>query len=171
MGSTRVAGVAVRAAHRLLRLRSLGTEMILVGSIVGACSLLGLDRVETRIAPPGELPPPYDFAGIRDALGGRGTILSVPTADEIAQAGTSSAAFLRDLAGVVAESYPGEGARVVSVHVAVVDSDDSRFPIEHRLSYVVETTGHETGNCITIFDANTEQPYMAACFFSARSSP
>ena len=129
------------------------------------------DAALTLIAPPGGLPPPYDFAGVRSALRGRGTTLSAPTTAEIEDAKMSPNAFLARLPAIVAGSYPGDAAQVVSVHLAIVDTIDPRFTVTRRLSYVVETTGHATGNCFTLYDASTAGQFLAACFFSDRSRP
>ncbi|MCI0346471.1 MAG: hypothetical protein L0221_13665 [Chloroflexi bacterium] len=153
-----------------MRLARIALLLVLAGSVAG-CGLTQSDRAEPRVAPPGALPPPYDFAGVRDTVAGRGMTISMPTVAEVGQAATSPQAFVRDLPATVTETYPDEAARAVSVYVVIVDSDNERLPIDHRLSYVVETTGHATGNCLDFFDANTGDVYLAACFFPARSSP
>ena len=59
----------------------------------------------------------------------------------------------------------------MSVHVAVVAVTDPHIEVTHRLSYIVETTGHATGNCFTLYDASTGEQYLAACFYGGRSRP
>lgn len=127
--------------------------------------------VPTIVELPSGLPPPYDFAGVRDALRSRGTVLSLPTRNEVVGAGISPAAAVARMPAEVARSYPGEGARIVSIHLALVDMADPHITITHRLSYVVETTGHTTGNCFTFYDADTAEQSVAACFFAGRSAP
>ena len=159
--------------RRLLILGIAAVAVIVIGGYVALGSFPGRsDQAETLVAPRGELAPPYNFAGVRDALGERATILSVPTPDEVGHARVSADAFLAGLPTTIAQSYPGEGAQVVSVHRAVVDVNDPHiFEVKHRLSYVVETTGHATGNCFTLYDASTGEQYLAACFYSRRSRP
>ncbi len=129
------------------------------------------DRAPILFAFPSGLPPPYDFAGVRTALSERGSILTVPTPDEVKNARVPADAFLANLRTTVEETYPGEGADVVSVYLAVVDRTDPRLTVTHRLTYVVETTGHATGNCFTLYDASGSGPYLAACFYVGRSRP
>lgn len=158
--------------RRLLILRIAAVALIVIGGYVALGSLLGrIDQAETLVAPRGDLAPPYNFAGMRDALGERATILSVPTPEEVGHARVSPDAFRARLPTIVAQSYPGEGAQVVSVHLAVVDVNNPRIEVKHRLSFVVETTGHATGNCFTLYDASTGEQYLAACFYSGRSRP
>jgi hypothetical protein len=118
-----------------------------------------------------DLRPPYDFAGVLDALNRRMPIASVPTAKEATGAGISREAFLDGLRALVEASYPGEGARAVSAHLVMVDVDDPHIDVDHRLAYVVETTGHATGNCFTMFDASTAVQFLASCFHSERTRP
>lgn len=158
--------------RRLLILGIAAVALIVIGGYVALGSLLGrIDQAETLVEPRGDLAPPYNFAGMRDALGERATILSVPTPEEVGHARVSPDAFRARLPTIVAQSYPGEGAQVVSVHLAVVDVTDPHLEVTHRLSYVVETTGHATGNCFTLYDASTGEQYLAACFYSGRSRP
>jgi hypothetical protein len=158
--------------HRLLILRIAAVALLVIGGYVALGSLRGRnDQAETLVAPRVDLAPPYDFAGVRDALGERATILSVPTPEEVGHAHVSPDAFLVRLPTTVTQSYPGERVQVVSVHLAVVDATDPHIEVTHRLSYVVETTGHATGNCFTLYDASTGEQYLAACFYSGRSRP
>lgn len=158
--------------RRLLILGIAAVALIVIGGYVALGLLLGhSDQAETLVAPRVDLAPPYDFAGVRDALGERSTILSVPTPEEVAQAPVSPDAFLARLPTTVAQSYPREGAQVVSVHLAVVDMTDPHLEVTHRLSYVVETTGHATGSCLTLYDTSTGEQYLAACFYGGRSRP
>jgi hypothetical protein len=98
-------------------------------------------------------------------------LLSLPTIDEVAQARTSAEAFLATLRATLARDYPGETLQVISVYRAVVDMNDPHGVVAHRLSYVVETSGHLTGNCLTLYDANSAEQYLAACFFGDRARP
>jgi len=161
--------------RRLLIPSIAAAGLIVIGGYAAQGSLIGRsDQAETLVVPPGDLAPPYNFTGVRDALGERGIILSVPTAVEVGHARVSRDAFLTRLPTTVAQSYPSEGAQAVSVHLAVVDVNNPRLSyleVKHRLSYVVETTGHATGNCFTLYDASTGEQYLAACFYRGRSRP
>jgi hypothetical protein len=152
--------------------------VVAIASGVSACSSESpspspgrLDRAQPLIAPPGGLPPPYDYAGVWSALRSRGMLLSLPTMDEVAQARTPPEAFLATLRATLARDYPGETLQVISVYRAVVDMNDPHGVVAHRLSYVAETSGHLTGNCFTLYDANSAEQYLAACFFGDRARP
>lgn len=119
---------------------------------------------------PTDLPAPYDKAGVLAALNARMTTALEPTTEEAAQVGISREAFLANLIETIEASYPGERAQPVSVHLLVADIHDPHLVIDHRLAYVVETTGHSTGNCFTFYDADTAKQLVASCFHQ-RSRP
>jgi hypothetical protein len=149
---------------------------ILALAVLGVLTVAGCDSHDptpipvtpTLVEIPSGLARPYDFAGVRDALRSREVLLSVPTAAEVAGASISPAAAVTRIPAEVAKSYPGEGARIVSIHLAVVDITSARINVSHRLTYVVETDGHATGNCFTLYDGDTAEQYVAACFFAGR---
>jgi hypothetical protein len=49
--------------------------------------------------------------------------------------------------------------------------DGDVLQLDHVLTYVVETTGHATGNCISLFGASTARAILGACFFPERTRP
>ena len=153
------------------------TALLILCIVVAACWSSTEPRPPSRttsapiaIATP-DLPPPYDMAGVLAALNRRMPIASVPTAEEGTSAAISRKAFLDGLSALVEASYPGEGAEAVSAYLVMVDVDDPRIAIDHRLAYVVKTTGHATGNCFTLFDASTAVQFLASCFHSERTRP
>jgi hypothetical protein len=60
---------------------------------------------------------------------------------------------------------------MLSVHLGMVDVNDAHLGLIHRLSYVVETVGGISGNCFTLVAADSDQPYLGACFYAARHQP
>lgn len=151
--------------------------LLMLGLVVAACGSSTEPRPPSRttsapiaIATP-DLPPPYDIAGVLDALNRRMPIASVPTAEEATGARISREVFIHRVPALVEISYPGEGAEAVSAHLVMVDVDDPHIDVDHRLAYVVETTGHATGNCFTMFDASTTVQFLASCFHSERTRP
>jgi hypothetical protein len=161
---------------RLLRLPWALAVLALSAALAGGCDILRLlptpgPAADTRVAPQAPLPAPYDFPGIQRVLADRGTMLSPPTRDALGRARVAPEAFAQGALRILAALYPGETVEIVSIHVAFVDIDDPRFPIRRRLSYVVETTGHSTGNCFALIDADTGDGYLEACFYADRSRP
>jgi hypothetical protein len=144
-----------------------------VGGYVAFGPIIGRgDTAQTLVVPLVDLAPPYDFVGVRDALHGRGITLIAPTREDVVRAGVSPDAFRAGLPATVSQSYPGQRAQVVSVHLAIADINDPQFgQVVHRLFYIVETTGHATGNCFTLYDASAGQVNTEACFFTERGSP
>jgi hypothetical protein len=148
----------------------LGAVLGLAIATLAACELLPVPADDaTRVLPAARLPPSYAFTSIADTLRERSLDLSIPTAEEARAATVSPAAFAAQVADRMGEQY-GD-VSVVSVHVAVVDSRIERLPIDHVLAYAVETTGHETGNCIDLVDASTGEALVAACFLPTRPVP
>ena len=161
------------------RLLVLGT---LVGTVFAAgCGSTAPSPIPTRPSPsfsqPTRQPSAADLSSALDRqrvlerLNERTTLALEPTPAEARQAGIAREAFLARVPAIVEASYPGEGAEPVSVHLVIVDVHNPRITIDHRLSYVVETTGHATGNCFTLYDADTAVPFIASCFHEPRRSP
>jgi hypothetical protein len=117
------------------------------------------------------LPPPYDLGGVLAALNQRMSVANLPTAAERANAGIPQGAFERAVHATVEHAYPGDDADVVSINLLVIDIHDPHITVDHRLAYVVETTGHATGNCFTMFDASTAEQFLASCFHGDRTHP
>ena len=120
----------------------------------------------TLVFPREGIASPYDFAGVRAALAERAVTLSAPTDDEATRAAPPPA-FLATLQPIVV----AENARIVSIHLAIVDKDDPHLTIDHALAYIVETTDHATGNCITAYDAVENRALFGSCFYSDRTHP
>jgi len=137
----------------------------------GMLSLLGCaafePRVRTLVLPTNGIAAPYDFDGVRTALSERGVILHVPTAAEAAHAMPAPAyvPILRQQLTTQPE------AEIVSIHLVVADKGGDMLRLERVLAYAVETTGHDTGNCISLYDASTALAILGACFFPERSRP
>jgi hypothetical protein len=123
--------------------------------------------VRTLVLPADGIAAPYDFDGVRTALAERGVVLSIPTAAEAARAIPIAAyePILRQQLTTQPE------AEIVSIHLAVANKGGNMLPLDDALAYVVETTGHDTGNCISLNDAATGVGILAACFFPGRSRP
>lgn len=126
------------------------------------------DRGPIQLEPSDPLPPPYDWAGVRDALAPRGLVIEIPTEAE-AKGAELSAAEAMD---VLTTHWAGEGGvAVVSLHLAKVTSESERMPITGELMYVAESTGHDTGNCITLISASNTDTGGDACFYPNRTKP
>lgn len=59
--------------------------------------------------------------------------------------------------------------KVLSIHLGELDMPDARFNISNRLSYFVEITGPETGNCFYVFYATDGEEFLGACFYPIRT--
>ena len=125
-----------------------------------------------QVWPAEPLPPPYDWDGVREALAPRGPVLELPTAAERSRA---TVAVDEALMTVVEAFQPSDGrANAVSVHLAAVTYRSERLgrDLLRELMYVIETTGHRTGNCFTLLPATpVEAPTIGACFYPNRSAP
>ena len=62
-------------------------------------------------------------------------------------------------------------AQIVSVYLVVADVDSARLQLDSVLAYAVETTGHATGNCISLYDAASATEILGACFLTGRTRP
>ena len=144
--------------------------MRIISLLAGILLLSSCGQIEPPVPalvdPPGGIASPYDFAGVSTALHERGLELSAPTHAEAMRA-MAPAVFV---AKVRAEAV-GQSANVVSVHLAIVSSASELLPLDHVDVYVVETTGYETGNCISLFDAVTGRDMTDACFYPERTHP
>lgn len=149
-------------------MRTLAVAAVLV---LGSLSASGCDSlnppVRTLVLPTDGIAAPYDFEGISAALRTRAVILEIPTAAEAARA-MPVAAFVPTLRQRLAAQPEAE---IVSIHLVVADMDNDMLQLDHLLAYAVETTGHDTGNCISLYDAATAASILGACFFSDRSHP
>lgn len=138
--------------------------------------LIGSDPTEQpqasdlQVWPDEPLPPPYDWDGVREALRPRGLVLERPTASEAARAIVD-----RDELLAAAEQHLADEPRatIVGVHLGVVTrQQDGRGPqLTRELVYVVETTGHATGNCFDLWSATGEGSILGACFYPNRTQP
>jgi hypothetical protein len=124
-------------------------------------------RVRTLVFPADEIAASYDFDGVTAALAGRSIVLRAPTATEAARA--MPAASFGPLLDRQMATEPQ--AEIVSVHLAVADVESARLQLDSVLAFVVETTGHQNGNCISLYDATSAAPILGACFFAGRTRP
>jgi hypothetical protein len=123
--------------------------------------------IPTVVPSPEAIAASYDFDGVKLALATRDVHLRIPVAAEAARAmpaGAFAPILRRQLAAEPA-------AQIVSVNLVVADVDSARLQLDSVLAFAVETTGHPTGNCISLYDAATAAPILGACFFTGRSRP
>lgn len=147
------------------------TLLVAVVLALGSLSAAGCDSlnppVRTLVLPTDGIAAPYDFEGISAALRTRAVILEIPTPAEGARA-MPVAAFVPTLRQQLTAQPEAE---IVSVHLVVATMNSDMLQLDHVLAYAVETTGHATGNCISLYDAATAASILGACFFSDRSRP
>jgi len=161
--------VAMRWA-RPLGVGLAGVILLVLVVVVAAPQIkFGADDAEPiQLEPSVTLPAPYDWAGVRDALAPRGVIIEIPTAAEAAGAQLTP----NQAIDIVRAQYNEEpGVSLISLYLAKVTNDNERFRLDGELMYVAESTGHETGNCITLVGADNGEPVIGACFYPERSQP
>ena len=138
---------------------------------LGSLSASGCDSlnppVRTLVLPTNGIAAPYDFDGISAALRTRAVTLEIPTPAQAARA-MPAAAFVPSLRQQLTAQPEAE---IVSIHLVVASMDSDMLQLDHVLAYAVETTGHDTGNCISLYDAATAAVILGACFFSDRNRP
>lgn len=125
---------------------------------------------QLQLWPDQPLPAPYDWDGVREALRPRGLLLERPTEADAARVSVD----VNDMLTAVEQQLADEPrATMVSVHIGVVTREpDGRGPqMTRELVYVVETTGHPTGNCFDLRSPTGEGSILGACFYSNRSMP
>jgi hypothetical protein len=149
-----------------MRILAIAAILALASISASACNSLN-PPVRTLVLPSQAIAAPYDFDGISAALRTRAVILDVPTPAEAARA-MPVAAFVRTVRQQLTAQPEAE---IVSIHLVVADMDSEMLQLDRVLAYAVETTGHDTGNCISLYDATTAATIMGACFFSDRSHP
>jgi hypothetical protein len=123
--------------------------------------------VPTDVPSPPGLAAPYDFAGVAAVLARREVLVRRATPAEAARA-MPEGMFVPMLRLHLAEE---PAAQIVSVYLVVADVDSARIQLDSVLAYAVETTGHATGNCISLYDAATATEILGACFLVGRSRP
>ena len=170
---------------RSARLRWLAPALVMVSVValmvtvaVGVGGLRGIvgsdaseqpQAADLQVWPDEPLPPPYDWAGVRQALHPRGLILEPPTEPEAARASVDLAHLL---AAVERHLADDPGTAIVGVHLGLVTSENERgLELTRQLVYVVETTGHATGNCIELWSASGDGSILGACFYPNRAQP
>jgi len=143
--------------------------LVLLAVILVPQARFGADATEpVQLEPSVALPAPYDWGGIRSALGPRGLVIEIPTDAEAAGAGLSP----NQAVDIVRAQYEEEpGVTLISLHLATVTNEDERLPLSGVLMYVAESTGHDTGNCFTLVGADMGEPVIGACFYAERSQP
>lgn len=122
-----------------------------------------LNTIEVK-PPDGYQPPTYDFAGMERALEERGFEVRALTSQETGEV-TATEEEVRQ------RSAAEPGGEIVAIHLAAFTSDAETakaLDLDERPVYVVETTGHETGNCFYLYDTKTAERLLGICFFADR---
>lgn len=145
------------------------TLLVVVAVIAAPQVKFGAAEAEPiQLEPSVALPPPYDWIGVRDALTPRGLVIEIPTGAEAVGAVLSADQAI-DIVRAQYEDQPG--VSIVSLHLARVTGNNERLSLSAELMYVAESTGHDTGNCITLVGADDGEPVVGACFYPQRFQP
>lgn len=122
-----------------------------------------LNTIEVE-PPEGYQAPTYDFAGMEQALEGRGFEVRALTPQETGEVSATEEEVRQS-------SAEEPGGEIVAIHLAAFTSDAESLEslkLDERPVYVVETTGHETGNCFYLYDTKTAERLLGICFFADR---
>lgn len=140
------------------------------GWLPGGALPTATPAVLPQVWPESQLPAPYDWSGVQAALAPRGFELNEPAEEER----RALTVHVDEAITTVLESFQAERASLVGVHLAAVSFHSERMEgdLVRELMYVIETTGHDTGNCFTLLPATQlDAPTIGACFYPNRSAP
>lgn len=146
-----------------MRLVCLLIGAMLATTACAATRVAGSDAPVRAGATQGASPAPFSFEDTASLLSNYEIYLDpMPPHEDTVLARAESGVHLRE------RMNTEPGARVVSVHEAIVDMPGPRFNKHDELAYVVEITGTDAGNCFDFYDAEDGRYWGSACDFPER---